>query len=134
MMTNAPRETLRAGLAPSGAHGGLKLLDAFSKAGEFGRDAQDLGLQLGQTSCGITGRLLAGAGFTNVGAASSAAFDQSLFLELRVRVLDSHQGYAKFFGVGPSAGKAVPRAERPRGDLVSDPACDFAGVELPLRL
>ena len=134
MTTNAPRETLGAGLPLGGAHDGLKLLDALDKARKFGRDTRDLSLQLGQTQGSLAGRLLARGGVTNVSAAARATFHQPLFLELRVGVLHGHQGYAELLGVGPSTGKSVTGTERPGCDFVSDPRCDLAGVELPLRL
>lgn len=134
MMADTPRETLSAGLLLGGTHDRFKLFDALGKAGQLGRDARDLGLQLGQALCSLTRCLLAGSGVTNVGAAPRAPFDQPLFLELRVGVLHGHQGYTELLGVGPSAREAIPRAERPCGDFVSEPGCDLAGVELPLRL
>lgn len=134
MTTNEPRETLVTGLPLRGAHDGLKLLDALDKAGKLGRDTRDLSLQLGQAPGSLAGRLLTSGRITNVSAAARAAFHQPLFLELRVGVLHGHQGYAEPLGVGPSTGKPVTGAERPGGDFVSDPRCDLAGVELPLRL
>lgn len=134
MTTNAPRETLGAGLPLGGAHDGLKLLDALNKAGEFSRDARDFSLQLRQALRGLAGRLLSGGRVTDVGAAARTALYEPLFLKLRVGVLNGHQGYAKLLGVGPRTWKSVSGAERSSGDFVSDPRRDLAGVELPLRL
>ena len=134
MTTNAPRETLGARLTLGGADDRLKLLDALNEAGQLGRDARDLSLQLGQALRCLTGALLTRGGIADVGAASGDAFNQPFFLELGVSVLHRHQSHAEFLGVGPRAGQAVPGTERPGGDLVSDSACDLAGVGLPLRL
>ncbi|CAM5436697.1 hypothetical protein STENM327S_00992 [Streptomyces tendae] len=133
MTTNAPRETLGARLTFGGADDRLKLLDALNEAGKLGRNARYLSLQRGQALRCLAGALLTLGGIPDVGAASSDAFNQPFLLELGVSVLHRHQSHADFFGVSPRAGQAVPGTERPCGDLVSDSACDLAGVGLPLQ-
>lgn len=134
MTTNAPRETLGVGLDPSGTHDSLELPDTLHQAGELCRDTGNLGLQVTQPLSRFAGRLLAGSSVTDIGTAPRPAFNQTIVPELRVGVLDGHQRYAKLLGVGPTTRKAVPRTERPCGDLTSDPGGDFAGVGLSLRL
>lgn len=134
MTTNAPREVLGAGLPLRGTHDRFNLLDALDEAGQFGRDARDLSLKVGQALSRLAGRLFARGGVADVSTASRDTFHEPLIPELRVGVLHGHQGDAELLGVGPAAGEAVSGAERLRGDLVSDPGGDFAGVGFPLRL
>lgn len=134
MTTNAPRETLGARLTFGRADDRLKLLNALDKTGKLGRNARYLSLQGGQALRCLTGPLLPRGGIPYVGAASGDAFNQPLFLELGVSVLNGHQSNTELLGVGPSTGQAIPRTECPSGDLVSEPAGDFASVWLPLRL
>lgn len=134
MTTNAPRETLGARLTLGGADDRLKLLNALDEASKLGRDARDLGLQLGQALRCLAGALLTRGGVADVGAASGDTFDQPFFLELGVSVLHRHQSHAEFLGVGASAREAIPGTERPFGDLISESGGNLASVGLPLRL
>lgn len=134
MTTNAPRVTLSARLPLNRTHGCLKFPDALNETGQFVRDARDFGLQVGQALGRLAGCLLTGGRVTHVGATPSDTLHQSLFSELRVGTLHGHQRDTELFGVSPATWEAVPRTERSRSDLVSDPCSDFAGVGLPLRL
>lgn len=134
MMANAPRETLGAGSPLDGTHSSLKPTDALNKAGQLGRDARDLGLQISHTLSRLAGPLLTRSHIADVSAAPGDTLNQPLLSELRVGGLHGHQGYAELLGVGAATRETVPRTERPCGDLVSDPGGDFAGVGLPRRL
>lgn len=134
MKTDAPRETLGARILLGRTYGALKPLEALGHIGQFGRQASNFDLETLQALGRLTGSLLSGDGVADIGTAPCYAFNQALFPELRVGVLHGHQRYAELSGIGPAAGEAIPRAERPRGDLVSEFGGDFSGVGLPLRL
>ncbi|SCK47195.1 hypothetical protein H180DRAFT_04208 [Streptomyces sp. WMMB 322] len=134
MKTDAPRETLSARVLLNGAHSRLKLLDALGNIGQFGRQSGNFTLEVRQALSRLAGPVLTGNGIPHVRATPRHAFNQPLFPELCVGVLHRHQRYTELLGVSPTAREAIPRTECSRGDLVSHPGGDLAGVGLPLRL